>query len=95
MKHCAFIRICYGDDEVAEAIACAVEPDNLQAPRGLAVAARKVDGEVEVEIECEGKVETLLQTLDDLLSCIQAAEKSLNFAQQSYKEDCSNHVKLV
>ena len=95
MRHTAFIKLRYGDEMAAKAIACSVKPDNLQAPPNLRVVAREVDGEVKVEIECECRVETLLQTVDDLLSCIQAAEKSLKCVQQSYKEDCLNHVELV
>ncbi|RLE50394.1 MAG: hypothetical protein DRJ21_01715, partial [Candidatus Methanomethylicota archaeon] len=48
-----------------------------------------------ISIECEGKLETLLQTLDDLLACIQAAERSINYIQQSYKEDNLNDVKQI
>ena len=54
----------------------AVEPDN-EAP-GLRINGRATDRNVTFRILFDGKIETFISTLDDLIQCLQAAEGTLN-----------------
>jgi hypothetical protein len=59
---------------VAKAVAGALEPDNLKLPQGLLVSTRASGKKVVSEVELDGRMETLLATLDDLLACTLTAE---------------------
>ncbi len=78
----AEIWIGYKKEEEAEAIAKAVSPDNLKTPSGLNVETSRKDKFVVTLIECERGLETFIATIDDLLSCIQAAERTLGVARK-------------
>ncbi len=67
----------YENKRVARAIARAVAPDNEGLPPGFRVSTEQRGSTVRTEIEFDGRVETLLNTLDDLLACTQAAENVL------------------
>jgi hypothetical protein len=74
----AELTIRYPNKKTARAVVEAVSPDNYQAPEGLEliVAQRKTD--ITVKVHCPKGVGSLISTLDDLLSCLAAAEKALN-----------------
>jgi len=74
----AELTLRYPDEETARAVAEAVSPDNYQAPEGMEVSVRRRKTEIDVHISCPKGVGSLIQTLDDLLSCLAAAEKALN-----------------
>ena len=74
MKMCAEVVCTYESLRVSKAVAKALEPDNLKLPEGLAVSTDIMDGKVISVIELDGRMETLLGTLDDLLSCTLTAE---------------------
>lgn len=78
----AEIWIGYKSEEEAEAIAKAVSPDNLKTPSGLNVKTSRKGKFVVTLIECERRLETFIATIDDLLSCIQTAEKTLGVARK-------------
>jgi len=67
----------YKKREAAKAIAVAIQPDNLQAPKGVQVRTRVDDTRVTTLVELDSRIETLLATLDDLLACISTAEDVL------------------
>jgi len=73
----AKLRLGY-PGRVAKAIAKAVTPDNLKTPPGLVIETRVEDSNVVVEIYCKRSMESLIATLDDLLACIQAAERAIS-----------------
>jgi len=73
----AEIWIGYKNNGEAEAIAKAVSPDNLKTPPGLKVKTLRKGRFVVTLVECKQKLETFIATIDDLLSCIQTAEKTL------------------
>ncbi|MEW6592163.1 MAG: KEOPS complex subunit Pcc1 [Candidatus Hadarchaeota archaeon] len=77
MKLKAEISCSYGDGKVSRAVAKAIGPDNLQAPREMKISTKVVGRQVNTKIELDGKIETLISTLDDLLSCTSAAENML------------------
>jgi hypothetical protein len=74
----ADLTLRYADEETARAVAEAVSPDNFQAPEGIEVSVRRRGTEIDVHILCSKGVGSLISTLDDLLSCLAAAEKALN-----------------
>ncbi|MDH7564155.1 MAG: KEOPS complex subunit Pcc1, partial [Candidatus Bathyarchaeota archaeon] len=63
----AKIRLVYKDAETACAIAMAVSPDNLKAPKGVFVETAYDGNSVLTEIRCEKSLATFISTIDDLL----------------------------
>ncbi|MBT3284064.1 hypothetical protein HN807_03005 [Candidatus Bathyarchaeota archaeon] len=74
------IEIDYGDADTAKAIQKAITPDNLNVPDGMHIIT-VVEGTVlEIEVHTERSIGSLVATLDDMLSCIQAAEMAIEDA---------------
>lgn len=73
----AELLICYDDAETAEAVASAVSPDNFKAPSGLFVETKRLGCEVSTIIKCDDGLPAFLATIDDLLFCINVAEKTV------------------
>ena len=71
------IDITYSDSETARFILEAISPDNLRAPPNMAVEAEARGSKLRVKISCRKGVGSLIATVDDLLSCVQAAEKAI------------------
>lgn len=67
----------YENEKIAEAIASSIKPDNIDSPEGVEIETKRVGNEVESKLKVEGEVETLLSTLDDLLSCTSTAEEMI------------------
>ncbi len=67
----------YRSPRAAKAVTRALEPDNLKLPEGLAVSTKAAGSKAVTEIELDGRMETLLATLDDLLACTITAESLL------------------
>jgi hypothetical protein len=78
----AEIRLFYGSEREAEAVARAVSPDNVEVPSGLIVETVRSGCEVHATIQCETRLETLIATVDDLLACVSVAEKSFTVAKR-------------
>jgi hypothetical protein len=78
----AEIRLCYGNEREAEAVAKAVSPDNVEVPPGLTVKTVREKTEVLTRVECQTRLETFIATLDDLLSCVSVAEKTFTVAEK-------------
>jgi len=72
----AEITIEYDNAKIAEAIADAVSPDNLIAPRGLSVKTRRERKKVVTRVVCQA-FPTFVATIDDILFSITTAEKTL------------------
>jgi tRNA threonylcarbamoyladenosine modification (KEOPS) complex Pcc1 subunit len=72
----AEITIEYDNAKIAEAIADAVSPDNLVAPRGLSVKTRRERKKVVTRVVCQA-FPTFVATIDDILFSITTAEKTL------------------
>ena len=71
------IQIRYNDEKTARAIQRAITPDNIGAPEGMHIMALVDENVLEIEVFSDRSIGSLVSTLDDLLSCIQAAEKTL------------------
>jgi hypothetical protein len=77
MKLQARVACTYGEVGAARAVSAALSPDDIKSPKGNVVT--KVKGKkVTTEIKQEGEIQTLLSTLDDLLSCTSVAEKFID-----------------
>jgi hypothetical protein len=74
----AEIVLSYKNVCEAEAVASAVSPDNLKAPKGLKVKTARQGNKVLNKIECETKLQTFMATIDDLLSAVSVAERALS-----------------
>ncbi|RLF36526.1 MAG: hypothetical protein DRN03_03550, partial [Thermoplasmata archaeon] len=54
-----------------------IRPDNELLPQGLRIEGALSGRVVELHVMCEKGLESLWATLDDLLACVQAAERAL------------------
>ncbi len=70
------ITLPYKDPETAASIREATTPDNQEAPPGVTIHTTTEDATLHITVTATGMA-TLIATVDDLLSCIQAAEKAL------------------
>lgn len=78
--HEAELRIRFRDRSKAEAILKALEPDNRTAPEGLTVEGVVSDSTLVVRVRTSLGVGTLLNTLDDLIICLSAADRGIEGA---------------
>lgn len=78
----ATITLEYDDEKTAEAVAKAVAPDNLKTPVGLTVKTSREGNCVVSEVKADGKMATFIATIDDLLSCISTAEKTVRIVRE-------------
>jgi cell division septal protein FtsQ len=76
-KIIAKITLNYNDERFVEALANAVNPDNLFAPEGLVIKTISDHTSLITTIRLENGVKTLFSTIDDLLSCVQIAEQTV------------------
>ena len=77
----AEITLHYKDSVVAKAIAQAVSPDNLRTFAGLSVKTTNMGEKIVTRIKCH-RISTSIATIDDLLSCISTAEKSVKITKR-------------
>jgi hypothetical protein len=71
------IQIVYSDEKTAKAIQKAITPDNIGAPNGIHIMTFVNGVTLEIKVHSERSIGSLVSTLDDLLSCVKAAEKTL------------------
>lgn len=74
----AEISLSYKISKEAEAVTNAVSPDNIRVPHGLFIRTRRQGTKVVTKIECQKSLQTLIATIDDLLSAVSVAEKSIS-----------------
>lgn len=72
----AKVNLKYRDQATAQSILEAITPDNTEA-QGISIRAHVQDATLLITVNCTRGVGSLLSTLDDLISCIQSAEKVL------------------
>ena len=77
MKMRAEVVCVYGGERTSKTVAAAVSPDNLQVPEGLVISTVQKGRRVVSVVKLEGRAETLLATLDDLLACMLTSESML------------------
>lgn len=74
------IEIDYGEVDTAKAIQKAITPDNLGVPDGMHIITVVQGSVLEIEVHTDRSIGSLIATLDDMLSCIQAAERAIEEA---------------
>jgi len=74
----AEITISYKTMQEAEAVAKALTPDNVKVPRGLIIRTKRQETKVLTMIECATKLLTFIATIDDLMSAVSVAERSIS-----------------
>ena len=74
----AKIALSYKTLREAEAVANAVSPDNVKVPEGLSVKTMRRGKTVLTNIECKSRLQTFVATIDDLLSAVSVAERTLS-----------------
>jgi hypothetical protein len=74
------IEIDYGEANTAKAIQKAINPDNLGVPDGMHIITVVQGSVLEIEVYTDRSTGSLIATLDDMLSCIQAAERAIEEA---------------
>ncbi len=72
----AKLRLSTPSARASESLVRAVEPDNGMP--GLTVVGQATRWNATFRVSFEGKIETFISTLDDLIQCLQAAEGTLN-----------------
>jgi hypothetical protein len=72
----AQIKITASNKAMAKSLVDSVHPDNLNM-QGLKVEGKALDRSASFVLEFDGKIETFIFTLDDLLRCLQAAKETL------------------
>jgi len=74
----------YDDVKSAEAVAKAISPDNFKTPPGLYIKTTNKGNKVVTFIRCKGKLSTFIATIDDLLSCMSTAERTIQTIKKRY-----------
>jgi hypothetical protein len=74
----AEISLSYTNIREAEAVVQAVSPDNVNIPTGLAIKTTKKGRRVWIQIVCVTRLQTLMATIDDLLSAVSIAERAIS-----------------
>jgi hypothetical protein len=72
----------YGDEKTAQAVADAISPDNFKVPVGLAIKTMRKENKVVTEMNSKEKIAMFIATIDDLLSSVSVAERTLNAIQR-------------
>jgi len=81
----AKIRVSFSNSREAEAVSKALQPDDAEAPSYLKVSTVPKGRYVESDIICEGKLETLISTIDDILGSIVMVKRTLSATRTSMK----------
>lgn len=74
----AEISLSYKTSREAEAVAEAVSPDNVRVPEGLTIRTFKQGKKVLTRLKCRTSMSTFISTIDDLLSAVSVAERSVS-----------------
>jgi hypothetical protein len=77
----ARLKIRATSQRAARSLVECVEPDNTEI-RGLNITSRATPNNASFHINCSGRIETFISTLDDLLRCIQAANATLGMIKK-------------
>ena len=83
----AKITLIYKSESEAETVANAVSPDNMKVPEDLSIETVASGRKVVTSIRYTGgRLGTLISTIDDLLSCVSVAEKTISAVKASKRE---------
>ena len=71
----AKITITLDSAREAESVASSLSPDNKA--RGMKISTQATGRKVQTNISFNGRIQTMIATIDDLLKCTQTATKTL------------------
>ncbi|MCS7142707.1 MAG: KEOPS complex subunit Pcc1 [Aigarchaeota archaeon] len=71
----ASLRISFCDQAEADIVARSIDPDNRPLPVGMDLRCERVGSDLIVEITSSRSIESLIYTIDDLLTSIKLAER--------------------
>ncbi|MBM3897264.1 MAG: hypothetical protein FJ358_01890 [Thaumarchaeota archaeon] len=74
------LNFSFSSNRVAKAVEEALRPDNIDFPEGLSMKQSVKGNELYIEFYSHGKMETLLNTVDEVLVSISAAVGALGGA---------------
>jgi len=81
----AKIRVSFSNPREAEAVSKALQPDDAETPSYLKVSTVSKGRCIESDIICQGRLETLISTIDDILSSVVMVKKTLSATRTSMK----------
>jgi len=82
MKVKVKISIDFNNDRKAKAIYSSLKPDNINLPKGLSIEMNVDKTLLMINFSSVSKLETLISTIDDLLTCCQASVNTLKEIEQ-------------
>lgn len=71
------ISIDFNSEKEAKAIYSSLKPDNINLPKGLSIEMNINKTLLMINFSSVSKLETLISTIDDLLTCCQASVNTL------------------
>ena len=71
------LSFSFKSNRAAEAVEESLRPDNIDFPEGLSMEQLVKGNELHIEFYSDGKMETLLNTVDEVLASISAAVGAL------------------
>ncbi|MBO0888497.1 hypothetical protein J2P12_05290 [Candidatus Bathyarchaeota archaeon] len=78
----AHLKVRSTNYRTSRSIINCVTPDNI-GMKGLSIKSRATRDFASFSMSYEGRIETFISTLDDLLRCIQAADATLGIVKKS------------
>jgi len=81
----AKIKVSFSNPREAEAVSRALQPDDAETPSYLKVWTVSKGRYIESDIICQGRLETLISTIDDILSSVVMVKKTLSATRTSMK----------
>jgi hypothetical protein len=73
----ATITATFRKPKLARSIKSAVSPDNQAVPQGLDIKMHVRSSQLIIHLLCERPLDSAISTLEDILSCISAAQETL------------------
>ena len=78
----AEISLSYKTKREAKAVFRAVAPDNFRVPKGLVIKTVWQGTKVFTKIACRAGLLTFIATIDDLMSAVSVAERSISAVEK-------------
>mgnify|MGYP007013801723 CR=1 FL=1 len=92
LKFSSRITIPVESPQKGIAIITALAPDNVLAPSDVEIKSDLRNGQLEIVILVTGDTGRFLHTLNDLLRCLVAIDKSINLLSQLEKKPVKRHA---
>lgn len=71
------LKFVFRDRRAAQAVEESLRPDNINFPEGLSMQQRLEGQELSIDFQSSGKMETLLNTIDEVLASISAVVRTI------------------